>query len=158
MHAPRGTPMRYMLMRCMALWCAPIRCTPGRCMPYEIHASEIHAYEMHTHEMRACNHWQDHLRSIKTDAVDKTTKAKITANLLNMIRDATMASRWMSKQRTLEKTWFNQDRNRSRLRDWLKRTSLTRSQKSIWSGSCHPTPRLMLMLWTLRLKSWRKSG
>lgn len=68
----------------------------------------------------ACNHWQDHLRSIKTDAVDKTTKAKITANLLNMIRDATMASRWMSKQRTLEKTWFNQDRNRSRLRDWLQ--------------------------------------
>jgi hypothetical protein len=68
----------------------------------------------------ACNHWQDHLRSIKIDAVDKTTKAKITANLLNMIRDATIASRWMSKQWTLEKTWFNQDRNRSRLRDWLE--------------------------------------
>jgi hypothetical protein len=37
-----------------------------------------------------------------------------------MIRNTEVASRWMAKQRTLEKTWFHQDRNRSAIRKWLR--------------------------------------
>ena len=67
----------------------------------------------------ACNHWQDHLASIRMDAVDLSTTLKITSYLLAMIRNSEVVSRWMAKQRTLEKTWFYHDGNRSTIRRWL---------------------------------------
>jgi Cdc6-like AAA superfamily ATPase len=67
----------------------------------------------------ACNYWQDHLASIKIDSTDLSTKTKITSYLIMMIRNPEIAVRWMAKQRTLEKTWFHHDRNRSTLRNWL---------------------------------------